>query len=200
MTPFVLETDMGIRLDLTRDPPTVVTTHIDTAVRNWRQARVLRCFPAAIPLGMTWNDVRNEDEVGSRLLPPRIHSAEKAIATALHTKSGAIKQLNCWKPSFRQQVVSAMVGRQWPQARLRRVFGEREIQSDRCQLCGEEAGTSRALSSECPCGWMANGVEASHRRVGRDEWRKERPAQGEGTCGSICQRSEAKAARKLLVE
>lgn len=168
VAPLVLITDCNVRVDLRRDSPAAVMSHVEEAVRNWRAARILRAHPAAMPERLSWTAKRRSDTAGSRHLPEGVHHAEGAYAAALHTARGATKQFRGWKPEHAKHAVSAMTGRQWPQTRLLKAYPE--LETDRCQLCFQAAGTL-AHRRLCPANEPAGGwPEATQNAAEAMKW------------------------------
>ncbi len=129
-------TDRGHSLDLTLDPPIVIAGECRDSVRRWRLWQANRVLPGLIP---------PTPDAG-----PAVPSAADRFATALSSTDSLLKGRACkriagtvsslWHPRAKGDLVSAIVGGQWTQARKAEV-ADWNIADSRCQLCLRATGT-----------------------------------------------------------
>ena len=115
---FSLVTDEGIVLDLTLDPPCVVTRACKQAVHRWR------C-----------NNLRSQCGRGEG------HLEVQHIWQLLNSREGGVS----WNESCRSSLASAVAGRQWPQQRL---YKAGLATHGKCMACIREKMSSQGMSAE----------------------------------------------------
>ena len=154
-----LRTDTGHTLNLLLDPACVVVAEVHQAVRRWRTRRLAHALPTIMPdkpdvdLSSTHSgclDVFvNYSDVAARLVYGR------------NDKAGT-KACMLWAPEHKASLKSAVVGGQWPQARLAGIPGW--TNDPRCQLCQAAVGTlehRHCCPATTPVGGWPGGTQAA---------------------------------------
>ena len=135
-SPTTITTDLGHQLDMLLDPPIVVAKECKEGVRRWRLQLANKILPGLIPA---------VPDIG-----PAIPSEHDRLLCTISGISSMIKGKRCkkaagtiakdWHPRAKGDLVSAMVGGQWTQARKAQV-PEWQIMDNSCQLCHSAVGT-----------------------------------------------------------
>ena len=141
ISPSVVITDEGRRLDVESDPPAVFEKVAQQAVRRWRQQRICKALA-----GLGGDDVDGTDTPATRQLQTWTISFESAWARLLKHGATRSKVYDAWEPKFKPWLHSALNGGQWPQARL--ASTRKWTTENLCRLCGKCAGTI-AHRQEC---------------------------------------------------
>ncbi len=136
------------------DPPNVIAEATKRAVRRWRLDRMANELPDLVPLDPDIDAAKAQNQTGqSRTLLIDFADVVGKLANARTTRS---KVVDAFRPSMKGDMISAIAGGQWPQARLASV---RKWTSDsRCQLCLGAVGTllhrHRCRASTPAGGWQ----------------------------------------------
>ena len=136
----LIRDDIGRTRDMLRHSPAALTAAVATAVRRWRFARIVKQFPAAVPL---------EPDSG---MPARAgdgtHAATIILDAGLHlgsllgARSAKVESAPAWDSGCRAWLISAVPGGQCTQARRAAVpVWEAD---PRGWLCFAEVGQRRA--------------------------------------------------------
>ena len=142
-------TDDGHVLNLRYDPPAAVKNAVDKAVIRWRAANVLEQFtvtasllrtslrpPATVVPSMQQQWRRANAMASIQHFPEVIGSLARVKEASADTN----RKRN-WSSSYAPYLVSAVAGRQWPQARAASVDKPGWPDDPRCRLCMKESGT-----------------------------------------------------------
>ena len=133
MPPSILRTDDGHMIDLELDPPATVTREAKAAVRRWRMARIRRNFPCLLPMSPDDCDLAGSPSGRTATL-----DLTNVLDKLLRSRAGT-KDFPDWRVSYRPDLISAISGGQWSQARL---ASTRKWTDDHlCQLCSAAQGT-----------------------------------------------------------
>ena len=146
---YSIETDDGSILDLRRDAPAAVKNAVDKAVIRWRAANLLEKFtttthllkttirpPPHVTLGMQQQWRRANAMASIQHFPEVIGSLSGA------RESSCEKRKNSgWSSAYAPYLISAVAGRQWPQARAASVKKPGWPKDPRCRLCMKADGT-----------------------------------------------------------
>lgn len=132
----VLLCDNGDTVDLSLDPPVVVPDAVKRAVRCWSFSRIDECHPGLVP--------EHPDFLLAR--PPMKPVVTCTIRSTFwmcseDTAPGRTKcpTFDHWQTRCKSDLISAVSGGHWPQARLASVKDWTD--DNRCQLCLEAVGT-----------------------------------------------------------
>ena len=178
-SPSTFCTDTGAILDLELDPPAAVACEVRQAVRRWRLGRITKHLPhlmPGVPDVQASREHQHHPAGEHRLLPEGTIDLTSILHKMLKGKVQNTKLFPPWECRFRPDLVSAMTGGQWPQARLASVRSWTE--DSRCQLCLGDPGTLEHRHS-CPAtephgGWpcaparvqqFIDKLEANRRRI-----------------------------------
>ena len=144
-----IETDDGCILDLRRDPPAAVKNAVDNAVTRWRAANLLEQFSSTAHLldshlsppvyatpGMQQQWRRANAMANVQHFPEIIGSL-----TGVRELPSDTRKNRGWSSSYAPYLVSAVAGRQWPQARAASVKKPGWPDDPTCRLCMCEEGT-----------------------------------------------------------
>ena len=151
--------DDGAVLDLLLDPPIIVADAVKRAVRRWRTRNMALNLPALIPAQPDISYL----EVGRSSKEVLLNFAEELGSLAQCRKAHSCPSFDLWSDRNRADLVSAVSGGQWPQARLASV--KHWTDTNLCQLCKEHVGTL-AHRLVCPAivppeGWQPAPCKAA---------------------------------------
>ncbi len=125
--------DLGCSWSFIHDPPAVVLEAGRRSVRRWRHLRILKNVHGAIP---------ERIDAGYLQASGRTFLLDFSdITAALCKQNGPSKLVPFWSPSYRGDMLSALSGGQWTQARRASVPAWK-VEDNRCQLCLEAVGTA----------------------------------------------------------
>ena len=144
-----IETDDGHVLDLRSDPPAAVKNAVDRAVIRWRAANVLEHFTVTAQLLKTSLKPPNVVIPGMQQQWRRANAMASiqhfpeilGSLTGVKGTSADAGKKRGWSSSYAPYLVSAVAGRQWPQARAASVNKPGWPDDPRCRLCMEGNGT-----------------------------------------------------------
>ena len=112
VSPSILRTDDGHTIDLELDPPATVTREAKAAVRRWRMARIRRNFPCLLPMSPDDCDLAGSPSGRTATL-----DLTNVLDKLLRSRAGT-KDFPDRRVSYRPDLISAISGGQWSQARL----------------------------------------------------------------------------------
>ena len=155
----VVRNDLGQRWDLRIDSPADIKKDIERAVISWRAANVLEhehafrhivhpSYEAPCPADVLPIFERQFKRAASMA---HVHHFPESITALRSRNNGCVKRSapRSWNPEALPHLLSAMAGRQWPQARVAANKAANWASDDTCRLCNAASGTLQHRS-HCP--------------------------------------------------
>ena len=145
--PHKILTDEGTTLDLRVDPPAAVASAVAASVIRWRAANVLRQHTAMRSLLHNPTTAVHPKVLPSFEMNWRRANAMASVKTApgVSDACNAGRKMRClpadWQPRFAKYSISAVAGKQWPQARCAAVNRGEWSSDANCQLCNRALGS-----------------------------------------------------------
>ena len=132
--------DDGCQYDFRLDPPVVILQAVHRSVRRWRLGRIELIFPQLVPSRPDVSVLADRSGLASDGFITAIHGFEDTLDSLLSAKARSTCEVFAdWEPKHRCYLRSALIGAQWPQARIAAVPGWSD--DNRCQLCRQAIGT-----------------------------------------------------------